>query len=85
MYMFNKENKPRRSSEDIHWRVGTERHYPEDSKDGKEKKTIRNQISFFFFFFSFLGETKSREIFTSLTFLFLEPFAGPLMSQVKII
>jgi hypothetical protein len=49
--MFNKENKPRRSSEDIHWRVGTERHYPEDSKDGKEKKTIRNQISFFFFFF----------------------------------
>jgi hypothetical protein len=38
--MFNKENKPRRSSEEIHWRVGTERHYPEDGKDEKKRKLL---------------------------------------------
>jgi hypothetical protein len=40
IYMFNKENKPRRSSEEIHWRVGTERHYPEDGKDEKKRKLL---------------------------------------------
>lgn len=40
IYMFNKENKPRRSSEETHWRVGTGRHYPEDGKDEKKRKLL---------------------------------------------
>jgi len=49
IYMFNKENKPRRSLEEIHWRVGTKCHYPEDSKDEKKRKLLEIKLAFFFF------------------------------------